>query len=51
MSSIRKCDICKKTIENSAYHVRSEYDQYDYCDKCWIDRKNWPKIHKKVASV
>jgi NMD protein affecting ribosome stability and mRNA decay len=53
MSSFERCDICKKIIKKRAYWVRSENNS-DYCEMCWLDKKNWPKIHKvevKVASV
>lgn len=46
MSSKTFCDVCDKEIKE--YHdgvsVRS-HEIFNYCRKCWADKKSWPKIH------
>lgn len=41
MSIKRFCDICKKEVKNP---IRVGWSSM-YCEKCWKDKKNWPKIH------
>ena len=40
------CDICKKNIEK---YVRVTSSMEMYCKKCWLDKKNWEKIHKTAV--
>ncbi|MEK7550492.1 MAG: hypothetical protein AAB535_01800 [Patescibacteria group bacterium] len=42
------CDICKKEIKVGGIHVRLHLDTGQFCETCWIDKKNWPKIHKVI---
>ncbi len=42
MATRHFCDICKREVENP---IRVEWE-HQYCEKCWTDKKNWPKIHK-----
>ncbi|OGM21090.1 hypothetical protein A2714_02045 [Candidatus Woesebacteria bacterium RIFCSPHIGHO2_01_FULL_38_9] len=36
------CDICEHLVENP---IRVDWRAM-YCEKCWIDNKNWSKIHE-----
>jgi hypothetical protein len=40
------CDICNKEIIGGSYSTRGDYEHKYYCKICWLDKKNWPKIHK-----
>jgi len=41
------CDICLKEIIKSddEIHVWT-HPSKSYCENCWTDDKNWPKIHE-----
>ena len=36
------CDICKKEAKKQ---FRVNWKDL-YCEKCWMDKKNWQKIHE-----
>ena len=40
------CDICNEEIVDGGHHTRGNYEHKYYCEKCWLNKKNWPKIHK-----
>lgn len=41
------CDICDKEIKKEQFHVRGPHLSMEYyCESCWINKKNWAKIHK-----
>lgn len=52
MSTITRCDICKRKIKEdrgvSEISVRYYWsdDGGEYCVNCWLDEKNWGRIHK-----
>lgn len=46
MSFKTYCDICNKEITEHEVSVRGEYPSKHYHNKCWLDKKNWSKIHK-----
>lgn len=37
------CDNCNKTAEKP---IRIGMGGNMYCEKCWMNKKNWEKIHK-----
>lgn len=39
------CDICEKEVGK---FIRVDMTRNMYCEKCWMDKKNWNKIHKDV---
>lgn len=45
MSTLKICDICKKGINDKGIPIWV-YPSNHYCNKCWSDKKSWPKIHK-----
>lgn len=40
------CDICKKDVEK---HIRVGNSMEMYCEKCWMNKKYWEKIHKDAV--
>lgn len=41
------CDICNKEIKKDRFDVREPHFSMEYyCKACWINKKNWPIIHK-----
>lgn len=50
--NITICDICKEKLERGGRGLIRVinwgiFKEGEYCEKCWADRKNWPKIHQK----
>ncbi len=48
MTTITRCDICKKKIKHSDL-IRVGWEK-EYCKKCWLDEKNWVQIHSVEKS-
>jgi len=48
MSSITRCDICKKRVkfEDHVRTIGGPIEGGDFCLACWKNEKKWPKIHK-----
>jgi len=40
------CDICQKEIADREKEFRIWHPMKSYCVDCWINKKNWPKIHR-----
>ena len=40
------CDICGIETDGSRDNNFVVNMRFHYCQKCWKDSKNWPKIHK-----
>ena len=46
------CDICLKEIKNrdNEIYVWSNPSKH-FCIKCWINKRNWSKIHKASEAL
>jgi len=40
------CDHCNKEVEK---YIKIGIGMTMYCGKCWMDKKNWEKIHKDAV--
>ncbi|KKP48015.1 MAG: hypothetical protein UR39_C0002G0118 [Candidatus Woesebacteria bacterium GW2011_GWA1_33_30] len=40
------CDICNKEAKE---HISVGRSNTLFCKKCWMDKKNWEKIHKDAV--
>ena len=40
------CDMCEKEVKK---YIKIGNSLTMYCEKCWINKNNWVKIHKDAA--